>query len=286
MSHVSTMSSRPGTLILPGLLVAALMGPARADVWMCEDASGVPTTSPRRIRGQRCELVVADEPAGSRMWLCMDRAGRVSVRTSASKPRGLQCGDYLGEPTSKPPGWTDGGAARGAGDWTPRPAGTPMLAREEPAEQREREALYLPWIAQAAEEYDLPAAFIRAVIRVESNFRARAESEKGAMGLMQLMPSVARELGVADPWEPRTNIRGGAMLLRRLADRFEGDIVKVLSAYHAGSGAVKAADGIPWEATEGYVRRVLDHYYGHVDGDGDGADRDAGDAGEPVPVPD
>ncbi len=165
-----------------------------------------------------------------------------------------------------------------------------MQSRDEPAGQGEREALYLPWIAQAAEEFDLPAAFIRAVIRVESNFRSRAESEKGAMGLMQLMPSVARELGVAEPWEPRANIRGGAMLLRRLADRFEGDLVKVLSAYHAGSGAVRAAGGIPWEATEGYVRRVLDHYYAYVD-EASGVSAPApgegeADAGDPVPIPD
>ncbi len=190
-------------------------------------------------------------------------------------------------------GASGGGAPSGGGtssSWTPRAPGTPLQTREEPSEQREREALYLPWIAQAAEEFDLPAAFIRAVIRVESNFRARAESEKGAMGLMQLMPSVARELGVVEPWEPRANIRGGAALLRRLADRFEGDIVKVLSAYHAGSGAVKAAGGIPWEATEGYVRRVLDHYYAYVD-EAAGvvpsapAEGDA-DVGDPVPTED
>jgi soluble lytic murein transglycosylase-like protein len=78
---------------------------------------------------------------------------------------------------------------------------------------------------------------------------------------MQLMPSVISDMGVGDPWDPRDNVLGGTRLLRVLADRFDGDIVKVLAAYHAGSGAVTGAEGIPYEATESYVRSVLDRYY-------------------------
>ncbi|HRE88513.1 MAG TPA: lytic transglycosylase domain-containing protein, partial [Myxococcota bacterium] len=131
----------------------------------------------------------------------------------------------------------------------------------EPERLEERERLYAPFIDEAATLYRLPPELIGAVIRVESNYRYRAVSEKGAMGLMQLMPSVVREMGVGNPWDPRANILGGARLLRVLADRFEGDLVKVLAAYHAGSGAVKGAEGIPYEATESYVRSVLDRYY-------------------------
>jgi len=140
-------------------------------------------------------------------------------------------------------------------------AATGRFSGNEPDGLSEREALYGPYIEEAAELYKLPLAFIAAVIRVESNFRYRVTSSAGAMGLMQLMPVIVREMGVDNPWDPRANIMGGARLLRTLADRYEGDMVKVLAAYHAGAGAVKSADGIPYEATESYVRSVLDRYY-------------------------
>jgi soluble lytic murein transglycosylase-like protein len=125
----------------------------------------------------------------------------------------------------------------------------------------ERAKLYQPYVEDAAERYRLPPALIRAVMRVESNFQFRAVSSAGAQGLMQLMPGTASEMGVSDPWDPQQNIQGGARLLRVLANRHQGDLVKVLSAYHAGSGAVKEKGGIPYEQTESYVRAVLDHYY-------------------------
>ena len=74
------------------------------------------------------------------------------------------------------------------------------------------------------------------------------------------MPGTAREMGVHDSFDPRQNIMGGAKLLRLLANRFDGDFAKVLSAYHAGS-VRSGPRGIPYEATEGYVRAVMDHYY-------------------------
>lgn len=223
-------------------------------------------------------LVCLSEAARADVWLCRSRDG--SVTMADRKLKGMRCKLFSKGPPAAPPSADASplpidGAAGGsspASTWRPRP-GSPTL-RDEPAGQREREALYLPWIAQAAESFQLPTAFVRAVIRVESNFTTKAESNKGAMGLMQLMPSVAREMGVSDPWEPRGNILGGTKLLRRLADRFDGDLIKVLSAYHAGSGAVNSADGIPWEATEAYVRRVLDHYYRYVDEAGASPDRE------------
>ncbi len=230
------------------LALCLAAAPASADVWLCRARDGSVTMADRKLKGMRCTL----------------------FSKGPAEPRPA-------EPGGAPVTAAAGGSAPSA--WRPRTAGATL--RDEPADQREREALYLPWIAQAAEQYDLPVAFVRAVVRVESNFRNGAKSDKGAMGLMQLMPSVVKEMGVADPWEPRANILGGAKLLRRLADRFDGDIIKVLSAYHAGSGAVKASDGIPWEATESYVRRVLDHYYRYVDAeaaDGDGPETDAVDS--------
>jgi len=116
-------------------------------------------------------------------------------------------------------------------------------------------------IATAAETYDLPEAFIRAVITVESSYKVRALSYKGAMGLMQLMPGTARDLGVTKPYDPYQNIMGGSRFLRRLADRFDGDMIKTISAYHAGGGATSRKDGTPWVGTDGYVRKVLKNYY-------------------------
>jgi soluble lytic murein transglycosylase-like protein len=81
------------------------------------------------------------------------------------------------------------------------------------------------------------------------------------MGLMQLMPGTAADMGVSDPWDPYQNIMGGTRFLRILANRFNGDMPKVLAAYHAGGSSVSKADGIPYQGSEGYVRKVLNHYY-------------------------
>lgn len=125
---------------------------------------------------------------------------------------------------------------------------------------------YAAEIAAAAERYRLPADLIRAVIKIESNFNPKAVSIKGAKGLMQLMPTVAQSVGVADPFDPGPNILGGARLLRILANRFNGDLVKVLSAFHAGSTPVHRQAGTPFASTDNYVRKVLGVYYALRDG--------------------
>jgi soluble lytic murein transglycosylase-like protein len=117
-------------------------------------------------------------------------------------------------------------------------------------------------IHAAAERYKLPEALLYAVMAVESNFDPRAVSEKGAMGLMQLMPGTARDMYVDDAWQPEQNIEGGARYLRVLANQFEGDLVKTVAAYNAGPDAVRRAGGavpnIP--ETQEYVRRVVALY--------------------------
>lgn len=112
-------------------------------------------------------------------------------------------------------------------------------------------------IELAAKTYDLDPALVRAVIHAESGFNARARSNKGAMGLMQLMPATAREVGVADARVPTQNIRGGAQYLAGLLALFKGDITLAAAAYNAGPAAVAKYAGIPpYAETQVYVQRV------------------------------
>jgi soluble lytic murein transglycosylase-like protein len=142
-----------------------------------------------------------------------------------------------------------------AGVYRPSP---PPAASGAPAGR----AGYDPHIKTAAEKYRIPVELLRAVMAVESNYDARAVSEKGAVGLMQLMPRTAQDMYVGDIWDPAQNIDGGARYLRTLANQYQGDVVKTLAAYNAGPDAVRRAGGavpnIP--ETKEYVRRVLALY--------------------------
>jgi soluble lytic murein transglycosylase-like protein len=123
-------------------------------------------------------------------------------------------------------------------------------------------ATWGPVVREAAATNNLPEALILAVIAVESNFDPRAVSEKGAAGLMQLMPGTAREMYVADVFDPEQNIHGGSRYLRVLANQYGGDMVRMLAAYNAGPDAVRRAGGaipnIP--ETREYVRKVFALY--------------------------
>jgi soluble lytic murein transglycosylase-like protein len=113
-------------------------------------------------------------------------------------------------------------------------------------------------ITQFSRQRSLRPELVRAVIHVESGFDPRARSPKGAMGLMQLMPHTARELGVRDPYDPEDNIRGGTKYLRQLLDKYDGREELALAAYNAGPGAVDRYDEAvpPYRETRDYVRKV------------------------------
>ena len=112
-----------------------------------------------------------------------------------------------------------------------------------------------------AQVHRLNPALAKAVVHVESAFRSKARSPKGAMGLMQLMPATARRFGVNDPYHPQQNLRGGMKYLRFLLDRYRGDLRLALSAYNAGEGAVDRFGGVPpYRETQEYVRRVMRMY--------------------------
>jgi transglycosylase-like protein with SLT domain len=113
-------------------------------------------------------------------------------------------------------------------------------------------------IEELAKKYRVESALVKAVIRAESGFDPEAVSPKGARGLMQLMPRIARKHGVADPNDPRQNIRGGVRMLRSLLDRFDHDPRLALAAYNAGGPTVRRFRGLPpYRETHDYVRKVL-----------------------------
>jgi len=118
-------------------------------------------------------------------------------------------------------------------------------------------------IVEAAKKFDVDAALVSAVIKAESDFNPREVSNKGARGLMQLMPETARQYGVRNVFDPEDNIRGGIHNLADLLARYRGDLRQVLAAYNAGDGAVAKYRGIPpYEETMTYVKRALTVYYG------------------------
>lgn len=146
----------------------------------------------------------------------------------------------------------DGVARRIGGGWAaeavppPQPASAPSS---------------LPFRAEiraAAAASGLSAELLDAVARSESGFNAKAVSPAGAIGVMQLTPATARQLGV-DPWDPAQNIMGGARHLRAQLDRFDGAIDLALAAYNAGSGRVVRYGGVPpFTETRAYVSRNLE----------------------------
>jgi soluble lytic murein transglycosylase-like protein len=111
-------------------------------------------------------------------------------------------------------------------------------------------------IVSMARAHGVDPLLVRAVIEVESGYRPRARSHKGAMGLMQLMPATARQYDLKNPYDPKANIAAGVMHLKSLIDRWGLELA--LAAYNAGEGAVKKFNGIPpYRETRNYVARIL-----------------------------
>ena len=119
-------------------------------------------------------------------------------------------------------------------------------------------------ISLAALATGLDKSLIKAVIHAESGFNPRAISSKGAMGLMQLLPSTARDMGVVNSFSPAENIQGGAKYLKLLLSRYNGDVIRAVAAYNAGMDWVDKYKGVPpFEETQKYVKiveRLRDRY--------------------------
>ena len=111
---------------------------------------------------------------------------------------------------------------------------------------------------KAAQKYGVNVELLKAMAKAESGFDPNATSKSGAMGIMQLMPGTAKELGVADAYDPEQNIMGGAKYIASLLKKYDGNVSYALAAYNAGSGNVDKYNGIPpFEETQNYVTKIL-----------------------------
>ncbi len=116
-------------------------------------------------------------------------------------------------------------------------------------------------VRETAARYQVDPDLVRAIVRVESDYDPRAVSNKGAMGLMQLVPATAQRFGVTDPFDPKQNIEGGVTYLKYLMDMFDGDVSLSLAAYNSGEHTVQRSGGVPAiPQTQNYVRKVRSIY--------------------------
>ena len=113
-------------------------------------------------------------------------------------------------------------------------------------------------VREASSRNRLDPDFVSSVISAESNFKIHAVSKKGALGLMQLMPATAAQLGVADPFDPRANVEAGTAHLSALLDLYNNDPIKALAAYNAGAHRVKQYNGVPpYHETRAYISKIV-----------------------------
>ena len=264
----------PGRLPLALLVVAGMGAPAGAAVWKRTRPDGTEEFTNLRPGGKSWRMV--DAAAGSRRVTSTPpsaSAGRVTGSGGGGAVWTRENADGTVEFTNLQPvgarwkvlfrsGPGKAAALRGSSDLVP--------ARDTSASRFFR---YDQAIRDQQAFYGIPEALVHAVVKSESDYDRHVVSSAGAVGLMQLMPTTARAMGVTDIWDPRQNIMGGARYLQLLARQFcrtpaaqdangwrcsADELVKVIAAYHAGPGAVEKYSGLPpYETTRAYVTVVL-----------------------------
>ena len=150
----------------------------------------------------------------------------------------------------------------GADGVTPRATHSYSTPTEMSALERVNREKIEDMIREVSGRYRVDPALVRAVIETESNWNSSAVSRKGALGLMQLVPGTAHQLGVNNAFDPKQNLDGGVRYLHSLLERYNGDLDRALAAYNAGPHAVDRAGGIPqYRETRDYVQKVTDSYF-------------------------
>lgn len=193
--------------------------------------------------------IAADTPAAepARVFLSGAAGPVMGTRTAVGGLAGIP-GDALAAANVPPIAWSGGEP-------------TPMAEALAPALEPPLRPSVKQWqglVEGTAARHGVPAWLVQNVLQVESGGNPAATSPAGAMGLMQLMPGTARELGVTEPYDPAQNLDGGVRYLAQMLKRFDGDLEKAVAAYNAGPGAVQRFDGVPpYTETQRYVEKVL-----------------------------
>lgn len=205
-------------------------------------------------------LFLDSSPADGRDFRYVDRGGRVhkiAVRPQKRSRTALPRVQLVNAATKA----DESSAAKGVARETLR-ASTATSGTGEPNLQAQSPSgTCLLAVSEAAARFRLPRELILAVVSVESSFDPNAVSVSGAMGLMQLLPGTAREMGVIDAFDPRQNVLGGSRYLRLLLDRFAGDVTRAIAAYNVGPSVVERWGGMPALPTaQNYVNKVLRTY--------------------------